>query len=111
MKAEELLLFIENLNGITSMLKSDHILNLFEEVEGRFPNDKERILDVLRTFLSMAPEQQVLFQVGRRMGIFSRLTDMEDPLLAAKAEQTCIQHGITPENVDEAIGEIMKRFI
>ncbi len=111
MKAEELLLFIENLNDITSTLKSDHILNLFEEVEGKFPDDKERILTALQTFLSMTPEQQVLFQVGRRMGIFSRLTDLEEPLLKAKAEQACLQYGITPDNVDEAIDDIMKRFI
>ncbi len=35
--AEELLLFLENLNGIESTVKSDHVLNLFSEVEGRLP--------------------------------------------------------------------------
>lgn len=32
--AEEILLFLQNLRGITSTLKSDHILNLFEEIQG-----------------------------------------------------------------------------
>ena len=35
--ARELLLFLETLDGITSTLKSDHILNLFEDVEGYTP--------------------------------------------------------------------------
>ena len=36
MMAEEILLFLESLDGLTSFIKSDHILNLFEEIEGQF---------------------------------------------------------------------------
>jgi len=111
MMAKEILLLIESLNGITSVLKSDHILNLFENVEGTLPRDKERMLEILRTFLAMEPERQCLYQVGRRLGFFSSLSDMESPHQLAKAEKTCQQLGITPDNVDEAIDELMKRFI
>ena len=111
MMAKEILLLIESLNGITSVLKSDHILNLFENVEGTLPRDKERMLEILRTFLAMEPERQCLYQVGRRLGFFSSLSDMESPHRLAKAEKTCQQLGITPDNVDEAIDELMKRFI
>ena len=89
----------------------DHILNLFEEVEGRLPDDKARMTGVLRTFLEMEPERQCLYQVGRRLGIFARLSDLENPRRLAKVENTCREHGITPENVDEVIDELMKRFI
>ncbi|MBT9440032.1 MAG: radical SAM protein, partial [Desulfobacterales bacterium] len=41
----------------------------------------------------------------------SGLGDMENSGLAAKAEDACIQLGINPENVDETIDEMMKRFV
>jgi radical SAM superfamily enzyme YgiQ (UPF0313 family) len=107
----ELRLFIECLDGITSMVASDHILNLFEEVKGKMPEAKTQMLAVLDRFLSLPPEGQCRFQVGRRMGVFSRLEDMEGPKRCARVDAVCAQHGITPDNVDEAIDEMMKRFI
>ncbi|MDH3575923.1 MAG: radical SAM protein, partial [Desulfobacteraceae bacterium] len=101
MMAEEVLLFIESLNGITSVLKSDHILNLFQNLEGKFPEDKENMLDIVRRFLAMTPDRQCIYQVGRRLGYFSRLSDMDNPRRLERAQKSCRQFGITPENVDE----------
>ena len=109
--AEEILLFIESLNGITSTVKSDHILNLFQEVEGTLPGDKEKMTSVIKRFLSLMPEEQMLYQVGRRSGIFSRLDDLNDPRLRGYAERTCSDLKITPQNVDHIIAETVKRFI
>ncbi|MDO9264545.1 MAG: radical SAM protein [Desulfosalsimonadaceae bacterium] len=109
--AQELLLFLETLDGITSFIKSDHILNLFEEVEGKFPEDKDRMVGVVRQFLELDPRRRMLYQVGRRLGLFSRLSDLNKPHLADRAEEACRQNGITPMNVDEVITELMKRFI
>lgn len=111
MTAKEILLFIQSLNGITSVIKSDHILNLFEDVEGTLPQDKEKMLKIIHTFLAMDPQRRTLYQVGRRLGFFSGLKDMESPRRRARVEKTCKQLGITPENVDEVIDELMKRFI
>ena len=111
MMAEEVLLFIGSLNEITSVVKSDHILNLFQNLEGKLPEYKEKMLDIVRRFLSMTPDRQCVYQVGRRLGFFSRLSDMENPRHLERAEKACRQFGITPENVDEVIGELMKRFI
>jgi hypothetical protein len=111
MMAKEILLLIQTLDGITSVVKSDHILNLFETVEGTLPQDKEQMLDILRTFLAMAPERQCVYQVGRRLGFFSRISDMESPHRLKKAEKACRQFGVTWKNVDEVIDELMKRFI
>lgn len=111
MTAKEILLFIENLNGITSVLKSDHILNLFEEIQGVFPEDKAYMTNILNTFLNMTPENQCLYQAGRRLGIFRYLKDMEIPGKMKRAKDTCQQAGITPGNVDEVVDELMKRFI
>jgi biotin synthase-like enzyme len=109
--AKEVLLFIESLNGITSVVKSDHILNLFQNLEGKLPEDKENMLDIIRRFLAMTPDQQCVYQVGRRLGFFSRLGDIKNPRRLERAERACRDFGITPENVDEVIDELMKRFI
>ncbi len=111
MMAKEILMFIEKLNGITSVVKSDHILNLFEDVEGTLPQDKDRMTTILRTFLDMDPKRQCVYQVGRRMGLFSRISDMENPFRLRKVEKACHRLGITPDNVDEMVDQIMKRFI
>jgi ABC-type uncharacterized transport system ATPase subunit len=109
--AGEILLFIEALEGITSTLRSDHILNLLQEVEGTFPADKERMTGVLRHFLELPPEEQTLYQVGRRVGLFTRLTDLQEPNLRRQAANLCARHQVTPENVDSVVDEIIKNFI
>ena len=107
----EIRLFIDSLDGISSMIVSDHILNLFEEIQGRFPEAKTDILAKLDRFLSLSEQDQCRFQVGRRLGIFSRMADMDSPKRRAKVDAFCAQHGIGPENVDGVIDEMMKRFI
>tara|TARA_B100002003_G_C14145171_1_gene550596 strand:- start:720 stop:1886 length:1167 start_codon:yes stop_codon:yes gene_type:complete len=111
MMAKEILMFIEKLNGITSVVKSDHILNLFEDVEGTLPQGKDKMTAILRTFLDMDPKRQCVYQVGRRMGLFSRISDIENPFRLKKVEKVCHKLGITPDNVDEMVDQIMQRFI
>jgi hypothetical protein len=111
MIARELKLFLGSLDGITSYIKSDHILNLLETVEGRMPHDKARMVAVVDSFLDMAPEQRVVYQVGRRMGLFRGPTDMADGTLVARAEEACRLHGVTVDNVDTVIDGLMKRFV
>ena len=107
----EIRLFIESLDGITSMIVSDHILNLFEEIRGRLPEAKSDMLAVLDRFLSLSDRDQCRFQVGRRLGIFTRMADMQSPRRRDKVDAFCDRHGIGPENVDGMVDEMMKRFI
>ena len=109
--ARELLIFLEALDGIESTLVSDHILNLFEDVQGTFPQDKARMVAVFKDFLGMAPKEQMIYQVGRRMGLFRGLGDMTDTAKRQHVEAACAGAGITPATVDTAIDEMMKRFI
>jgi len=111
MIVEEMLLFIKKLTGITSVLKSDHILNLFANLEGTFPKDREKMLKILRNFLKLNPKKQRLYQLGRRLGIFSRLEDLEKPYLLAQVEQYYQNFGIMRKNIDKVTDEMMKRFI
>lgn len=107
----ELKTFISGLDGIKSQIKSDHILNLFEEIDGRLPEDKPAMLAVIDGFLNLPPTRQTLFQVGRRLGVLNRLSDLDSPRRTAKVEDFCRANGITSENVEAVIEEIMKRFI
>ena len=107
----ELLLMLDHLEGITSAVKSDHILNLFQDVDGVLPGDKERITRPIRAFLAMVPDAQIRFQIGRRIGVFSSLADMDNEHLTARVEKTRKQYGVTLDNLDEFIRTLMKRFI
>ena len=109
--AKELLLFLEHLNGITSTVKSDHILNLFQEVEGQLPDDKERITAPIKSFLSMDKQKQLIYIVGRRAGVFRYLDDINDPVRMRHAENAVKSYCITLNNVDDFIAEMMKKFI
>jgi len=108
---EELLLFLDNLNGIKSTVKSDHILNLIQEVEGKLPDDQERMTAPIRRFLAMPDEDKLLYMVGRRAGIFSRLEDLYDPELAVHAERVRTTYQVNLGNVEEFTAEMIKRFI
>ncbi len=106
--AEEVLTLIEHLHGITSCVKSDHSYNLLQEIDGVMPRDQQRLAEVLRAFIAMTRERQVLFSVGKRSGYFLRLSDMEIPGRLEQVEQICRQSGITPANADERIHEIVQ---
>lgn len=107
----ELVVFCQTLEGVTSRVVSDHILNLFEDFEGRYPEDKPRLLALLQGFLDLAPEEQMLYRVGRRLGLFRSLTDLADQPSRNQVSETCLRLGITPANVDQAVAELTRRFI
>lgn len=109
--ARELLLFIQNLDGITSTLKSDHILNLFENLDGQFPGDKPVMTAMIEEFLSLPDEERMLYQVGRRIGLFRGLSDMANQVQRQHAENACRRAGITPDTIDESIDDLMRQFI
>jgi radical SAM superfamily enzyme YgiQ (UPF0313 family) len=109
--AQELLLFLEALTGIESTLKSDHVLNLFTEVEGKLPRDKEKMTAPVRKFLELSPQQQMVFSIGRRSHRLSKLADLKDPVRYRDAEQVCAELGATIDNSDAIVDSIIKRFI
>ncbi|HOV86516.1 MAG TPA: radical SAM protein, partial [Syntrophobacteraceae bacterium] len=71
--------FLESLEGIHSVLTSDHIMNLLEEVAGKLPEDKEAMLAVIDRYLALPPEERLLFRLGRRGGALRSLDELQDP--------------------------------
>jgi hypothetical protein len=53
----------------------------------------------------------MLYQIGRRSGLFPRLDDLKNPTLRAYAERNYSDLNVTPETIDSVIAEMMKRFI
>ena len=76
MLAEEIKLFIETLDNITSMVTSDHIMNLLEEVSGKFPEDKEMMLEVIKKYQDLPEFERLIFRVGRRGGAYRSTDDL-----------------------------------
>lgn len=107
-QAKEIALLIERLENVTSIVKSDHCYNLLQEIDGRLPGDKQRLLDILRTFIGMAPHDRVVFQVGKRSGHFVYLRDMKIPGRREQVEDICLQSGITPDNVDGKLHDLVQ---
>jgi hypothetical protein len=107
-QAREILTLIEHLDGINSTIKSDHSYNLLQEIDGTLPEDKDRLLAVLRTFIDMSPAERCRFQVGKRSGHCLRLGDMKIAGRREQVEEICRKSGITPDNVDEMLHELVQ---
>jgi hypothetical protein len=102
---------IENLN-CTSNLISDHITNLLQELEGKLPDDKEKFLAIIDRFLGLSPRDKINFELGRRMGIYECLDDLEDRFKKQTVEQYAGQViNRKPEEIEAVIGQLMERFI
>jgi radical SAM family protein len=108
---KEIRQFVEALQGITSNIKSDHMMNLLQTLEGELPGDKGAMIKILDDFLNLPADQQVLFQVGRRFGFLYRIEDLEKDHLKQRATEICSQMGITPNNVDDVIEKSVRRTI
>ena len=108
---EELHSFIENLEGISSYLVSDHILNLFADLEGQLPADKHTMLSILNRFLDLEEDSQLLYRFGRRLGVFNTLDDLHDTSRRIRVSKLMEENNITPDNIDGIIDQLMQRFV
>ena len=105
------MLFLEHVGDVDCTIVSDHILNLFEDLEGNLSQDREAMIHTLRRFLDLDPQEQRLYRIGRRCGVFRGVDDLTTPHLRAYAEQEYEQLGVTEYNIDQLVDEMVKRFI
>jgi len=106
--AREVHTLISRLEGITSRIKSDHSYNLFQEIDGTLPGDRARLLAGLQSFIDMEPERRILFEVGKRSGHVLQLRDLDIPGRLEEVAEICRKSGITPDNADQRIHEIVQ---
>jgi len=96
---------------VTSELKSDHILNLLMEVEGTFPQDKDKCLAVIHEYLAMPDEERLNFQLGRRMGLYETLSDIRQSGRHDRVADTVRRIRERGDDVNEVIRHLKDRFI
>jgi len=96
---------------VTSYLKSDHILNLLMDVEGKMPEDKEKCLNIINKYLSLPDEERLNFKVGRRTGLYNRLADLNDSYKHDKIEQAIKHLRAQGSNIEEEILRLKNSFI
>jgi len=107
---EEIKVFIENLDGITSYLVSDHIRNLLQDVEGQLPDDKPKMLAAVDRYLDLSPEERLHYRVGRTIGLYSGVPDMKQPKLYSQVETTVKRiESRYPGNIEEGLAQFANR--
>ncbi len=104
-------LFIENLEGINSELHSDHVLNLLEEINGKFPADKIQMLGVINRYLSLPEEERAKFRLGRRSGYYRTLKDRQDPSLSSSVASIYRQLCEASTEIDNYLNQLMRSYI
>jgi len=108
---EEEKLLIEHLECHSNYV-SDHITNLLQEIEGKLPQDKGKMLAAVDRFQSLPPEERVNFKVGRRVGLYNKLDDLDDWQRRQAVEQVLYKLSQGSNQIDEkVIHTLMEGFI
>ena len=84
---QEQRLLMAHLDGITSHYANHHSVDLLMEIRGRLPMDKARMIGILDQFLSLGEADQIHFILGRRLGYYRRLSDMDHELTHGFVDQ------------------------
>lgn len=109
---EEERLLINDLDGITSTFVSDHILNLLEEVEGKFPEEKEKMLKLIDRYLVLPKEEKDNFRLGRRAGLYRSVEDLHQPELRNQVEKLLRQIETKgPGGFEKVLSDLMESFL
>ena len=109
---KEISLFIGNLDGIESRIVSDHILNLLEELEGKLPEDKEKLLGSIDRYFAMPEEDRLVFRLGRRRGLYRSLDDLSDSNTYQQLKQAVERYQREePGKLDRDLDRIRQNFI
>jgi hypothetical protein len=108
---QELHTFVENLEGISSYLVSDHILNLFDDLKGELPEAKTNLLSILQRFLDLDEEEQMVYRFGRRLGSFTSLEDLHDASRRTRVAEIMSENNVNRQNIEGLIDRMMQRFM
>ncbi|MCL1808875.1 MAG: radical SAM protein [Clostridiales bacterium] len=75
-KAAELKKMIENVRAVDGQLCSDHMVNLFESVDGSMETDMGKMLSVFDAFEKLDAYGRRRYQLARRFGMVRGMDDM-----------------------------------
>jgi hypothetical protein len=69
------------------------------------------MLLLLERFRKLPKEKQELYQLGRRMGIYSTLNDLENPRFLSQVKLYFQQMKTMKKDINQITDEIMQRYI
>lgn len=72
-----------------TVLVSDHIINLLQQVSGRLDTDHNRMLGIIDGYLGMPEEERVMFRLARRM---AKVISPDDMKRLSEADIEDIRH-------------------
>jgi len=103
---------IERLEGIASSIKSDHILNLLEEVDGKLPEDKDRMLSVIDDYFLLNEEQRLVYRFGRRAGMYRSTKDLHDELTYLRIKKAIREiEEKEPGGIERTLSLLLENYI
>jgi radical SAM superfamily enzyme YgiQ (UPF0313 family) len=109
---KELRLLIEHLDGITTHVKSDHVLNLLEEIDGKLPEDKQKMLDVIDRYFALTDEQRLVYRMGRRAGMYRSLDDLNDEVTFARLRKAIREiEEKEPGSIEKQLSLLLENYI
>ena len=114
MLIEEIKIFLDNLNGISSTVTSDHIMNLLEEVSGKLPEDKDKLLEVIKKYQELSESERLIYRIGRRGGAYSSTDDLTSDPSTYRRIKELIQEVTEKESVngiEKLIAEMVDRYV
>jgi hypothetical protein len=114
MLIEEIRCFIEALEGIDSTVTSDHIMNLLEEVSGKLPDDKAKMLAVIAKYQALPEIERMIYRVGRRGGTYRSIDDLQrDPATYAKIKKLLDEVEVEEgsDGVERFIAALVDRYV
>jgi radical SAM superfamily enzyme YgiQ (UPF0313 family) len=107
----EIQLIIENLDVRGTVLASDHILNLLEELGGKLPEDKAKLLSVIQRYFALPELERHIYRLGRRSGMFRKLDDMSDTETYQKLKSVVDYFSTNKSGLEEYLLEKMNNYI
>ncbi len=111
-KLMEIKLLIENTEGCTGTLASDHIINLLQEVHGSLDTDRRKMLSMIEAYFNLPEFRQKIFQLARRSGMVTRPEDLE-LLPSERMEKLAHFAGSVTDELlwDRKMNDLMMNFI
>jgi hypothetical protein len=95
---------------VTSQLKSDHMMNLLPEIDGKFPEAKEDCIKVIDRYLSLSPEERLNYRLGRRSGYYEGLRDLKNERKHNQVEKNIRDMRNSGQNINEVIDRLLQQF-
>ena len=72
---------------------------------------KLKMLAVIDRFLALPQEKQMIFRLGRRLGLLGELRDLDNEILTEKVRQTMERSGVNAGNIDMITDRLMIQAI